>query len=79
VRLHFIEPDSLKPGARVFSVSLQGREVLKGLDVAREAAGPWRGVVREFRGVEVGDTLTVALSATAGVPVLSGIEVRAEE
>ncbi|MCC6420310.1 MAG: PQQ-binding-like beta-propeller repeat protein [Gemmataceae bacterium] len=82
VRLHFLEPDRLKAGQRVFDVALQGREVLKAFDVAREAGGPNRSVVKEFRGVRVTDELTVTFrpSANAAVrsAVLCGVEVRAE-
>jgi outer membrane protein assembly factor BamB len=83
VRLHFLEPDRLPPGRRVFSVALQGQEVLKDFDIAREAGGPNRAVVREFRDVVVRTGLTVTFrpspSAPVGAAVLCGIEVRAEE
>ncbi len=83
VRLHFLEPENLEAGQRVFSVALQGKEVLKDFDVVREAGGPLRSVVKEFHGVPVTSSLTVTLrpSATASVraAVLCGIEVRAEE
>jgi hypothetical protein len=83
VRLHFLEPDRLTPGQRVFSVALQGKEVLKDFDIAREAGGSNRAVVREFRGVAVRTGLTVTFrpspSAPVSAAVLCGIEVRAEE
>ena len=43
VRLHFAEPDDVKPGERVFDVKLQGNVVLRDFDVVREAAAaaPW--------------------------------------
>jgi outer membrane protein assembly factor BamB len=83
VRLHFLEPDRLPPGQRLFCVALQGKEVLKDFDIAREAGGANRAVVREFRGVQVRTGLTVTFrpspSAPVGDAVLCGIEVRAEE
>jgi outer membrane protein assembly factor BamB len=79
VRLHFVEPDNLKPGQRVFSVHLQGREVLKTLDIAKEAGGPNRALVKEFAGIRVTDELTIHLTpsvdAEVAVAVLCGLEV----
>jgi outer membrane protein assembly factor BamB len=83
VRLHFLEPDRLPPGRRVFSVALQGKEVLKDFDIARAAGGSNRAVVREFRGIPVRTALTVTFRPSPDSPVraavLCGIEVRAEE
>ncbi len=82
VRLHFVEPDGATPGKRIFDVALQGQNVLRGFDVAKEAGGAKRPVVKEFNGVNVKDALTVALkpaaSARGAMPVLCGIEVVAE-
>jgi hypothetical protein len=78
VRLYFMEPE-LTAGKRTFDVLLQGREALKGLDVAKEAGGPGRRLMREFHGVDVSEVLTVTLRAQAGQPVLSAIEVQCEE
>ncbi len=83
VRLHFLEPDRLPAGKRRFRVALQGKDVLTDFDIAREAGGPNRAVVREFRGVPVRHGLTLTFrpepSAPVGAAVLCGIEVRAEE
>jgi hypothetical protein len=78
VRLYFAEPEGAGIGERVFSVSLQGSEVLTDLDIADEGGSDGAGVIKEFRGVMIGSTLTVNLSASAGVPVLCGIEVLEE-
>jgi outer membrane protein assembly factor BamB len=81
VRLHFAEVEHAQPGDRVFSISLQGREVLRRLDVVEEAGAPWTAVVKEFRGIQVADTLTLTLSPEAGSslpPVLCGLEIQAE-
>jgi hypothetical protein len=81
VRLYFAEPDDLGPAQRVFDVILQGQPVLTGFDVAREAGGGLRGVVREFRHVRVVEQLTIAFrrrDESAHPPVLSGIEMIAE-
>jgi len=82
VRLHFVEPGAARPGDRVFSVSLQGETVIDALDIAAEAGGPWRPLVREFRNVEVSDELRVELTPARAAPlpetVLCGIELVAE-
>ena len=74
VRLYFAEPNDLKPGQRVFSVSLQGQKVLKNIDVAKAAGGGMRGMVKEFKGIRVGRMLELSFTAKADVPILSGVE-----
>ncbi len=77
VRLTFVEPDRLAAGERVFDVGLQGRTVLQDFDIVREAGGPLRSVVKEFKGVTVVKDLTVTLTATGSSEhgaVLCGIE-----
>ncbi|MFQ3591930.1 MAG: PQQ-binding-like beta-propeller repeat protein, partial [Gemmataceae bacterium] len=50
VRLHFLEPEAKKPGERVFQVALQDDPVLETLDIAKEAGGPGKPLVKEFKG-----------------------------
>jgi outer membrane protein assembly factor BamB len=82
VRLYFVEPDRVKAGQRVFNVSLQGKEVLANLDIVKEAGGPNRTLVKEFKGVQVARDLTVTFtpspSAANRVAIVCGIEVVAE-
>jgi outer membrane protein assembly factor BamB len=82
VRLYFAEPEAVRAGERVFDVSLQGKPALARFDIAAEAGGPNRAVVKEFTGVNVRDVLTVALTKSdsgKGLdPVLCGIEAVAE-
>ncbi|MFO8014225.1 MAG: PQQ-binding-like beta-propeller repeat protein [Phycisphaerae bacterium] len=81
VRLHFCAPEGEAPGRRRMDVTLAGKTVLEGLDVAKEAGGTNRAVVKTFEGVRAGTSLTVALSRTAGEglgPLLAAIEVRRE-
>lgn len=80
VRLYFLEPDEVKAGQRVFDVLVQGKAVLTGLDVAREAGGPRRGLVKAVAGVRADGELVVELAPAAGSKpgVLSGVEVVAE-
>ncbi|MCX5771951.1 MAG: PQQ-binding-like beta-propeller repeat protein [Candidatus Hydrogenedentes bacterium] len=76
VRLYFAEPGAAEKGGRVFDVALQGKTVLTGFDVAGEAGGAMRGVVKEFKGVPVKDAIEIALEPKSGLePVLSGVEI----
>jgi hypothetical protein len=79
VRLVFAEPEELRPGQRVFSVRIQGKEVLKDFDIVQEAGACRRGAVREFRGVRAKDRVEIELTpATDKPPVISGVELIAE-
>jgi len=84
VRLHFAEMHGAEPGERVFDVKLQGKTVLKGFDVAKEAGGANRALAKEIKGVAVGATMTLELIPKAKeltektAPIISGIEVFAE-
>lgn len=77
VRLVFAEPDLIEPGQRLFHVDMQGERKLRDFDIVREAGGPRRSLIKVFRGVALGENLTVQIVASAGSlpPVLSGIEV----
>jgi len=75
VRLHFAEPKGAQKGERLFDVSLQGRVVLQGFDVAGEAGGPMRALVKEFTGIPVAETLEIALEPKGKMEtLLCGVE-----
>jgi len=78
VRLHFCEPDNLKPGQRVFDVRLGGKPVLEEFDVIATSGGRRKAVVREFKGVGATTELTISLLARTGTPILNGVEIVAE-
>ncbi|KKL72779.1 hypothetical protein LCGC14_2081490, partial [marine sediment metagenome] len=78
VRLHFADAADAKPRRRVFSVSLQGKTVLKNFDIAQAAGGAGKVVVKQFPGIDVKDVLTIDLSASKGMTLLSGVEITAE-
>jgi hypothetical protein len=80
VRLHFAETyEGISgPGERVFSVSLGGQVVLKDLDPFK-AAGALKPVVKEFKGVSVGNgQLVIGFTPSAENPQICGIEILAE-
>ena len=79
VRLHFAEPEGLEPGERLFTVVMQGDEVLASLDVAKAARGPRRHLAKTFRNIQVRDKLLVAFKPEgARGAVLCGLEVAAQ-
>jgi len=84
VRLHFTEPEEVAAGERVFDVKLQGKPVLTDFDVVKEAGGPRRAIVKEFKGVAASKEMVLEMSAKKQpvtdrtAPVLSAIEVLAE-
>ena len=80
VLLYFAEPDSLKPGERVFEVALQDKTVIKGLDLA-VPTGDSQGLVKRFKGVRIADALKITLQkspSSTHQPVLSGVELIVE-
>jgi len=81
VRLHFAETFNgiTGPGMRVFSVSLQGKEVLKDLDPFKDAGGFMKPLVKEFKGVSV-DKGQIDIGFTPNIenPQICGVEILAE-
>jgi len=75
VKLHFMEPENLKAGQRVFDVALQGKTMLRRLDIAKAATGIRRAIVREFNVTIKDKSLRIDLTPQGKKPpVLSGIE-----
>ncbi len=74
VRLAMNDPDNREPGMRVFDVKLQGRLVSANCDIVKEAGGPNRALVKEFRGVQVTDKLCLELIVIE--PTLYGLQLR---
>jgi hypothetical protein len=82
VKLYFAEPEHEQAGARVFSVSLEGRELLKDFDIFKEAGAANRTVVKEFRGIRCGPrkhegapALELAFAPHVGAALVCGVEV----
>ncbi|MDA1143176.1 MAG: PQQ-binding-like beta-propeller repeat protein [Planctomycetota bacterium] len=80
VRLHFAETEGSQPGERVFGVAVQGKEVLKNFDIASEAGGQNRPLVKEFTAIEITSELSVSFTQSPGKapPLINGIELIAE-
>jgi len=81
IRLHFSEPEAVRPGQRVFAVAVQGRKVADRLDIVKAAGGPRRAIVRQEHGVEVSGLLELELLADKDSlpPVICGVEVALEQ
>jgi len=78
VRLIFSEPDGLSTGQRVFSVSINGKVVVKDFDIAKEAGTPRGTITRDFPVVTYDGTLDIRLTSRAksAPPVLSGVAIK---
>ncbi len=81
VRLHFAETYTGITGAgeRVYSFAVQGQEPEKDFDIYKEAGGPYKAILREYKGVEVTDgTLRITFTPNIQNPAINGIEIFAE-
>jgi len=80
VRLYFAEPDiSAKAGQRVFTVSLDGKEVLKDFDIAAAAGGPRKVIAKEFKYSKTEEPIEIELKAASGKTLLCGVELLVEK
>ncbi len=85
VRLAFAELDQDAPSPRAFDIKLQGQVVAEQFDVVEQAGGRHKALIREFRGVEAGDKLTIELVPSTNkptngqLPILQGVEIVKEE
>ena len=68
VRLGFAAPPGDAPGQRVFDVKLQGKIVLKGFDIAKEAGGVDKAIWKEFPGIATNGDLRLELVAGKDPP-----------
>jgi hypothetical protein len=78
VRLYFAEPEAIEPSDRVFSIALQNQTVAPEFDIAQEADGTGKSLIKEFPGIKPARDLTIELTPTNGSirePILCGIEV----
>jgi hypothetical protein len=81
VRLHFAETYSGigGEGERVFSVTINGKNVLEDFDVYKAAGGPEKPVVKEFKGIAVTNgELVIGFVSNIENPEINGIEILSE-
>ena len=85
VRLGFSGLMNDQVGQRVFDVSLQGEPVLTGFDIVKESGSSNEAIIKEFRGINVENNLTIELSSKEEspsidqAPVINFIEVLRED
>ena len=76
IRFIFAEPEDLKSASRVFDVELQGVPCLEKLDVAGEAGGPRRGIIKTIDDIALEETLHLKLKSRSELPpIISGLQV----
>jgi len=78
VRLFFVSDEDAIEGTQVFSVNVQGKEVLKDFDVAKAAGDSSTMVVKEIAGVLADRELLVAFTSKKGKALICGLEIVAE-
>jgi outer membrane protein assembly factor BamB len=78
VRLYFAEPEQADTASRMFDVTIDGRPVLEGFDVAAEAGSVRTGIVRQFTHVLLKKDVKVGFRAVKGRTIVCGIELIAE-
>jgi len=82
VRMHFCDTANAQPGARVFDIKLQGETVAQGFDIAREAGGSGRAVIKQFDGIAVRRALEIQFVPTTDAanpvtaPMINAIELQ---
>ncbi|MCK4646878.1 MAG: PQQ-binding-like beta-propeller repeat protein, partial [Candidatus Aminicenantes bacterium] len=85
VRLGFSAASNDRVGQRVFDVQLQGDPVLKNLDILKEAGIADKAVIKEFKGIDVENVLTIELTSKEmnptvdQAPIINFIEVIRED
>jgi outer membrane protein assembly factor BamB len=83
IRLHFLEPDDVKSGERVFNVSIQGEKRLPSLDVVHEAGGKNHSLVKEISNITATESLLIEFSPVANsklrAAILSGLEIQIQD
>ena len=85
VRLGFSAPPSDRVGQRVFDIVLQGDPVAENFDILEQAGAPEQAVIKEFKGIQVDNSLTVELVPKVAnpkmeqAPMINFIEVDRED
>jgi hypothetical protein len=75
VKLYFAELEKMKPGERIFDVSIQNNKVAENFDIVREAGKPDKEIIRSFSGIKAGKTIKVDLTPLVGNTLICGLEV----
>jgi outer membrane protein assembly factor BamB len=74
VRMVFAEVGGAKTGERIFDVSINGKKVIAGLDIAAAAGGARRSLVKEIKVVSSQKSLVIKFTPKKGKPIICGLE-----
>jgi outer membrane protein assembly factor BamB len=76
VLLHFMEPEQLQKGGRVFDVLINDKKVLTKFDIVGETGAPNKALVKQVKGIGPSNTVEFSLKQVSGKPpLLCGIEI----
>jgi len=76
VELFFAEPQYAQAGRRIFDVALNGKTVLEKFDIAAEAGGKQRALVKKFTVDSPDGTLDISVpNVEAGQPLIAAIRI----
>ncbi|MEO5902518.1 MAG: malectin domain-containing carbohydrate-binding protein, partial [Gemmatimonadaceae bacterium] len=75
VELLFAEPDA-KPGERVFSLSVNGKDVATNLDLSAKYGIAWAASVKADAAAANGTGLVIGFKPIRGKPILNAIRLR---
>ena len=82
VRLHFAELGDAEVGLRVFDIKIQDAVALRDFDVVKAAGAARAAVVKEFKGIQATDTMSIELvpkaDTVASAPIISALELAAQ-
>jgi hypothetical protein len=80
LRLHFMEPQEIRPGERVFDVLVNGEIAMARLDIAKESKGTHRALTRDIAGVGPCARIEITLKPVSGKPpLLCAVEIIAHD
>ena len=74
--LHFMEPEQVCQGHRVFDVLINGQKVLSQFDIVRETGAPRRALAKEVKSTGACTTVELALEPVSGkAPLICAVEI----
>ena len=83
VVLHFVEPQAIQAGRRIFDIVLQDKIVMKNFDIFSQTNSIDIGITKRFTGINIPDELCIKLIPAEKSPiqetVICGIEIIAEQ
>lgn len=79
VKLWFSELEDKDPGEREFDIVIQGKKVIEGLDIVKEAGKTDKEIIKSYYGIKAGKTMKIDLVPRKGNTIISGIEIVQEK